>query len=259
MVSRGNGALRLVVMGGGEVCCRFLRVLHQLENQGRLQVGGLVLNGILKALDSKVIDLATAFGWPLHPVLGCLDRDSYDAILSVGNSYIFTVEEIGAHRDRIVNFHAAPLPAYRGSACAAFALLNAEESFGASFHYVDATIDGGALIEVIRFPIQDNATSSDLDRLAVEHGEKQLFILGENLFNGNLKAKPQQCALPVYRRDDLLPYQRVELSWPEEKIYRHIRAFDWEGLLEPAYTVLNGQQVYLTTSTRGAFLMQPNE
>jgi methionyl-tRNA formyltransferase len=63
-----------------------------------------------------------------------------------------------------VNFHSAPLPELRGREVAYHAIMQGASHFGATIHYMDATLDTGDLIEVQRFPIMPYHTAGDLVR-----------------------------------------------------------------------------------------------
>jgi hypothetical protein len=86
-----------------------------------------------------------------------------DLIFSAGNHHIFKAAEIAKAKRGIINFHAAPLPEYAGSAVPAFAILNEESQFGVTFHYVIPEIDAGDILHVERFPIDAHWTAKMRD------------------------------------------------------------------------------------------------
>ena len=185
-----------------------------------------------------------------------------DAILSAGNQYMFPPNVIQAMPFGIINFHAAPLPEYRGSSCAAFAILNGATTFGASFHLVDATLDTGPILHVETFPIAEGDCAADLDRRAVEAGLAVLEKLGAALFNGSLEPWPQSDSSnsKPFRRGDLAPHRLVSLDTAPDDIWRHVRACDWDGVTAPAFIDLGaGRRVYLTSAPRGDWIGRKNE
>ena len=67
-------------------------------------------------------------------------------VFSAGNGFLFKQEYIDKPRHGIINFHAAPLPEFRGSATPAFAILNEIAEFGVTFHMVSEKLDAGPIV-----------------------------------------------------------------------------------------------------------------
>ncbi len=65
-----------------------------------------------------------------------------------------------------INFHPAPLPQYRGVHCATFAILNRENHFGTTCHYMTENIDDGPILGQNTFPIMLNDTEISLETKA---------------------------------------------------------------------------------------------
>ena len=57
-----------------------------------------------------------------------------------------------------------------------------------------------------------------------------------------------------YRRGDIERFREIDLGWPAERVWRHVRACDWEGVLPPAFIRLDGREVFLTARPRGTWL-----
>ncbi|MBT7250517.1 MAG: hypothetical protein HN877_15055 [Rhodospirillaceae bacterium] len=64
-----------------------------------------------------------------------------DCVVSAGNGHLFTADQLAAPNNGVINFHAAPLPDYRGSAAPAFAILEGCENFGITFHKMIEELD----------------------------------------------------------------------------------------------------------------------
>ena len=99
-----------------------------------------------------------------------------DLGISAAGSHIFAPKEIDLARCGIVNLHLAPLPEYRGRYSATHAILNREEFYGVTLHYVDEGIDTGPIIAEHRFPVKPTATAGDLRTRALIEGAR-LFAL----------------------------------------------------------------------------------
>ncbi len=105
-----------------------------------------------------------------------------------------------------LNLHPAPLPEYRGCNSYAHAIINGEDEYGVSLHYMDEGIDTGPIIGVRRFPIFHDDTGKSLyDRAQVEAlnlFEEWWPVLREGL----PPATVQPAEGRYYRRDSLAPY-----------------------------------------------------
>jgi len=62
-----------------------------------------------------------------------------------------------------INFHPAPLPSYRGVRCATFAILNKEQMFGVTCHYMTKRFDDGPILGSQFVPIMSNDTAHSLE------------------------------------------------------------------------------------------------
>lgn len=76
--------------------------------------------------------------------------------------YPFLVPDIEIKKALWVNFHPAPLPEYGGRNVAYHAIMNNENRFGATIHYMDETFDTGNIIEVQYFKINESDTAYDI-------------------------------------------------------------------------------------------------
>ena len=83
----------------------------------------------------------------------------------------------------------------------------------------------------IKSLINPDTTSKEVDSLCIEKGEEVLT--------------------KYTKRSALEPYREIDLSWPQKKTWGHVRAFDWESVLNSAYTELGGKSVYLFARSPG--------
>jgi methionyl-tRNA formyltransferase len=172
-------------------------------------------------------------------------------IFSAGNGFLFKREYINKPIHGIINFHAAPLPEFRGSATPAFAILNEIPEFGVTFHMVSEQLDAGPIIHREAFPISPDATSQDVDSLCIEKGEEILKKYVKRWIDLEFQLKENLIAHSPYKRSALESYRKIDLSWSQEKIWNHVRAFDWEAVLNPAYLDLGERKVHLFARPRG--------
>lgn len=83
----------------------------------------------------------------------------------VGISYMY-LKKIPMDELRVpwINFHPGPLPEYKGRNLCYHAIMNGEEEFGATVHYMDEEFDTGPIIECVRFPIYGWDTAETLHK-----------------------------------------------------------------------------------------------
>lgn len=140
------------------------------------------------------------------------------------------------------NFHAAPLPEYRGVFGFNFAIYNGERQYGVTCHELTEKFDDGNIVEVIRFDIDsENITVNEL----VSESEKQLFVLFKKIYfllqsENKLKSVPQARGT-YYSRNQFEDLKRIKETDSQIEIERKIRAF-WYPPYEGAYILLNGKK-----------------
>jgi methionyl-tRNA formyltransferase len=125
-----------------------------------------------------------------------------------------------------INFHPAPLPDYRGFAVYNFGILNGEDTWAVTAHYVDPTFDTGDIIRALRFPIDPlTETPASLRRTCQAH----LLILLEDIVT-SLKANEPLERVPqgegtTYHRRLIETHRFIEPGDSAELVHRKIRAF----------------------------------
>lgn len=146
-----------------------------------------------------------------------------------------------------VNFHAAPLPEYRGVFGYNFAIYNGERRYGVTVHQLSGQFDRGDIIEVDRFDIDpDNITVREL----VDLSDRHLIALFKKTF---LRIKNdeeidflKQGEGRYYSRKDFEELKQIRDTDSADVIKRKIRAF-WYPPYEGAYMVLQGEKFGLVT------------
>ena len=104
----------------------------------------------------------------------------YDADIFISMSFdqIFKKEILKIPKLGIINCHAGKLPFYRGRNVLNWVLINDEDEFGITVHYVDESIDTGDIINQKTFPISENDNYNTLLQVAYK---ECAFILYESL------------------------------------------------------------------------------
>jgi len=108
-----------------------------------------------------------------HPLLE-IDMDHPDILLSVlydkrVNDSLLSLPKMGC-----INFHAAPLPQYRGVASCTWAILNQETRWEVTAHYMEPEFDVGDIIGTVVVPI---FPSRDTAETLSKRSHKALWML----------------------------------------------------------------------------------
>ncbi len=218
---------------------------HLLEQRKELQFA--VVGVFASPRGQRIVELAQHHKVPVFPALDALLKlPVADLLLSVQYHEILRAEHLAKAR-RAVNLHMAPLPQYRGCNQFSFAIVNQEKEFGTTLHEMDEKVDHGRVLFQSRFPISKQIFVKELyEKTAKE--SLQLFrealpaLLSSQVLSGIDVASsgPQY----FYRRSDIEKLKRIDLSWDQEKIERHIRATTMPGF-PPPYVMLGDRKIEL--------------
>lgn len=125
-----------------------------------------------------------------------------------------------------VNVHASVLPAYRGAAPVAHAILNGEAETGVTIMTIDAGMDTGGILSIEKVPIPSGATCGELEGLLATEGARLLVPTLWRYFRGEIKPSAQDesraTMAPRIRR------QQGLIDWGEEsiRVLNRIRAMN---------------------------------
>jgi len=171
-----------------------------------------------------------------------------DHILSVQHHEILKEKHIRS-ATHATNLHMAPLPEYRGCNQFSFAIIDRAKEFGTTLHQMKPGIDDGDILFENRFPLSEKATVKDL----YEETEKQSKRLWEahigDVLSGNYSATPQSELVTtrgtsIHYRAEIDTIKTIDITWPPEKIERHIRA-TYMPEFPPPYAFVNGRKIDL--------------
>jgi len=95
-------------------------------------------------------------------------------IVLAGFMRILSADFIARHSGRIINLHPSLLPAYAGLDTHQRALAAGEQEYGASIHFVDATIDGGPVLAQHRMPVPAGASANSMAQALLPHEHRLL-------------------------------------------------------------------------------------
>jgi len=171
-----------------------------------------------------------------------------DLQVSMSFDQIFHRPLLEAAPSGMINCHAGALPFYRGRNILNWALINGEDRFGVTVHYVDPGIDTGDII-VQRFsPISDADTYATLLEAATRLCAEALYEAVTAIRDGQATRTPQASLHPVgfYCSRRRPGDEWVDWQWSSERIYNLIRALTLPG--PAARTVLDGKVLALLSA-----------
>lgn len=120
-----------------------------------------------------------------------------DLFVSMSFNQIFKTEMINLPRYKTINCHAGKLPFYRGRNILNWALINDENEFGITAHYVDEGIDTGDIILQETYSITDEDNYSTLLARAYDGCADVLYRAIKMIQNDEVKPIKQQDIDPI--------------------------------------------------------------
>ena len=148
-----------------------------------------------------------------------------DLIVVYGSS-IIKGEILKLYKNKILNVHLGLSPYYKGSGTNYFALVNNEpELVGATFMYLDKTIDGGKIIHQIRAKIYKNDKPHQIgNRLILDMFDvyRQLIINHKKI---KLKKNHKTKRAKIYKRKDfnLKSLNKLNNNFKKNMIGKYLR------------------------------------
>lgn len=148
---------------------------------------------------------------------------TFDVGISYLHPKLIKPEVLRLPRVGFLNFHTAPLPEFRGVAGINFAILEGLREWGVSVHWMDETIDTGAIIEVRKFPINpDKETAQSLDFISQVHLLNLYIETIEKLLHGKIPTGTKQTGGRYISRKD---FEYARIIRPGDNVERKRRAF----------------------------------
>ena len=144
-----------------------------------------------------------------------------------------------------VNVHASLLPAYRGAAPVARAILNGDSSTGVTTMLMEETLDTGPILLQKEIPIPPEVTCGELEERLADAGAELLIPTLEGLCQRTIQPMPQDHAKATMAPK--ISSEMAEISWddPATKIHNHIRALNPRPV---AFSDFRGQRLQIYRS-----------
>ncbi len=125
-----------------------------------------------------------------------------------------------------LNIHASLLPRWRGAAPIQRAILAGDSETGITIMQMDAGLDTGAMLHVVRCPVaMDDSAQALHDRLAALGAGAVLATL-EQLAAGPVSGQVQDATQASYAAKITKQEARIDWTRPAEQLARQVRAFN---------------------------------
>lgn len=174
-----------------------------------------------------------------EPVLERLREIAPDYLFSIYNPNILKPAILGIPKASI-NFHAAPLPRYRGTNTFSWAIINGDDDYGVAWHIMEPTIDTGDIVAQRMFPLTGKETALALCQRSFDVGVE---LLREEVVPKLASGLPRTVQPPspsiYYGLKDPPPnHGRVDFSWGFDRIEKLTRGLNYESAPNPfAYAI----------------------
>jgi methionyl-tRNA formyltransferase len=149
-----------------------------------------------------------------------------DLMVVVAYGLLLPQAVLDAPRLGCINIHASLLPRWRGAAPIQRAILAGDEESGITIMQMEAGLDTGPMLHVLKTPILNDDTGSSLhDRLA-ELGARALLESLGGIAEGSMIPQPQDDDLATYARKLDKAEARIDWSRSAAEVDRQVRAFN---------------------------------
>lgn len=160
-----------------------------------------------------------------------------DVLVSMSFNQIFRKEIIDLTPLGIVNCHAGKLPFYRGRNVLNWVLINDENEFGITVHFVDEGIDTGDIILQKSYPISDQDNYASLLKVAYLECSNILYEALVHIAENKYQRIPQKTVHPIGfhcgirgEGDEIIKWNNTSRS-----IFNFIRAISKPGPVARTY------------------------
>jgi len=213
------------------------RAFELLQDDKSIEISFIVPR--IKTDDDSLSNYAEQYNIDyLHPVR--VNSDAFkdramsygcDLFVSMSFNQIFEKGTIHLPRLNTINCHAGELPFYRGRNVLNWALINDEDEFGITVHFIDEGIDTGDIILQKTFPITDKDDYSSILEIAYKECANLLYNAVKNIQSGNYDRISQDTVHPVgsYCGRRTIGDEIIEWDNTSREIFNFVRALAEPG------------------------------
>jgi methionyl-tRNA formyltransferase len=156
----------------------------------------------------------------------------------------------------LINVHASLLPAYRGAAPVHRAVMAGERETGVSIMRIVRELDAGPVFATARIPIEEDATSPEIETRLAELGATLLVDVVEHIAAGRAVEIPQDHARATYAPKLTREEGAIDWSLPAGRVHNLVRGLQpWPMVsiwIDGARHLLHRTRVSAETTTAAA-------
>jgi len=168
--------------------------------------------------------------------------DEPTVILSINNNFLFPAQIVQKKNLRIVNFHNALLPSYRGhgQSIPRWIVYNGETRHGVTWHLIDEKIDSGNILCNKTFVILETDTALSVMVRSIKVGIALFEQWWKRFLEFRFQGMSQACSKlqiyksplqhRVYGKKDLPNNGQLDPSWGFDQSIRFLRSMDYSRL-----------------------------
>lgn len=226
---------RVAVLGKNTIAVKATEIL---TDNGGCEIAFVSPNNSDSAIDSWQLSFkkyAELKNLPVKPIRKIKSEESISFLISQHLDFIFSFQYdqiinqdvIDTAKFGAINLHFAPLPRYRGVSPVGLAMLNGENEFGVTIHYMDPGVDTGDIICQKPFDMTSLKNARELYDLCLLKG---LELLEENLdeiLDLRNTRLPQDNSKALYYPAGFLDFKKNMITWNKDtwSLYNWVRAF----------------------------------
>lgn len=178
-------------------------------------------------------------------ILEMIENKKINLLISVQHSWILPNSIIKAVDGLAFNLHNAKLPEYKGNNCCNHAILNQEENYTCTIHWLTKEVDMGDIAYEKSFPIESDETANSLYKKAQLKGYVAFKCLIDDLKSGKT---PQRRKITnegtFYPRNSMDKYRVIHDITNYHEVDLKSRACYFPPH-KGAYFVMNGKKFYV--------------
>ena len=185
---------------------------------------------------------------PEHPRAELFQALHPDIGVAIAYGELLTPEVLGVSSHGMFGVHPSLLPAYRGAAPIAWALLNGETTTGVTVFRMNEWMDAGEIVTQRRVEILPGENAEALTGRLADLGAEELMRALEAVEAGQARLTPQDPAQATLASKLTKAHGRIDWRRPAEAIDRQVRALiPWPG----AVSTWRGQALKILKASVG--------
>ena len=180
--------------------------------------------------------------------LDLIEGYNADLFISMSFNQILKKDIINMPKLGFINCHAGALPFYRGRNPLNWVLINGEDHFGITVHYIDEGIDTGDIIEQCLYPIALKDNYASLLKKAIAECANVLLAATFKVYKDEVIRIKQSDIHPVGTYFGMRTFgdEIIDFRWTAQQLHDFVRAISIPGPCARCY--INEKEYAILTS-----------